>query len=105
MLHCIFQTAKYLLAKAVAGYADHKKIVWSLVKNEFDWHTGIRTPEHCRKWALFGCPCDVRIQAQISRIDRDDLLYSAFVLDVIEERSEIAVAGIQPSQGCIAIHW
>ena len=49
MLHCIFQTAKYLQAKAVTGYADHKKIVWSLVKNEFDWHTGIGATEHCCK--------------------------------------------------------
>jgi hypothetical protein len=32
-------------------------------------------------------------------------LYSAFVFDVIEKRSEIAVAAIQPEQGCIAVGW
>jgi hypothetical protein len=105
VIYCVFQAAKYLHAKAVTCYADNEKIVWSLVENEFDWYAGIRTPEHCREWALFGCSSDVRIQAQIARIDRDDLLYSAFVLDVIEERSEIAVAAVQPAQGCVAIHW
>ena len=105
MIYCVLQTAKYLRAKAVTCYADNEQIVWSLVENEFDGYAGIRTPEHCRKWALFGCSRDVRIQAQIARIDRDDLLYSDFVFDVIEQRSEIAVAAIQSSQGCIAIHW
>ena len=105
VIYCVFQTAKYLHAKAVTCYADYEKIVWSLVENELDGYTGIRTPEHCRKWTLFGCSSEVRIQAQIRRIDRDDLLYSACVFDVIEERSEIAVAAIQPSQGCIAIRW
>ena len=105
VIHCVFQTAKYLQAEAVACYADNEKIVWSLVENEFDWYAGIRTPEHSGKRTLFGCPCDVRTEAQISRIDRDDSLYSAFVVDVIEKRGEIAVTTIQPEQGCIAIRW
>src|SRR5260370_31948334 len=105
MLHCIFQTAKYRQAKVASCYADKKKIVWSLVKNEFDWYTRIRTAEHGGKRPLFGRACGVRSEAQISGIDRDDLLYSAFVLDVIEKRCEIAVTVIQPEQGCIAVGW
>ena len=104
VIHGVFQAAKHLRAKAVTCYAHNEQVVWSLVENEFDGYAGIRTPEHCRKWTLFGCSRDVRIEAQIPRIDRDDLLYSDFVFDVIEQRSEIAVAAIQPSQGCIAIH-
>ena len=92
-------------AKAVTCYADNEKIVWSLVENEFDGYAGVRTPEYRRKWTLFGRSRVLRTQAQIPRIDRDDLLYSDFVFDVIEQRSEIAIAAIQPSQGCIAIRW
>ena len=105
VIHCVFQAAQHLRAQAVTCYADNEKIVWSLVENEFDGYAGVRTPEHCRERTLFGCSSDVRIQAQIPRIDRDDLLYSDFVFDVIEQRSEIAIAAIQSAQGCIAIRW
>jgi hypothetical protein len=103
VIYCVLQTAKYVRAKAVTCYANNEKIVRSLVENEFDGYASIRTPEHCRERALFGCSRDVRIEAQIPRIDRDDLLYSNFVFDVIEQRSEIAVAAIQSSQGGVAI--
>ena len=89
VIYCIFQTAKYLQAKAVTCYADNEKIVWSLVKNEFDWDTGIRTPEHSGKRPLFGCLCNVRTEAQISRINRDYSLDPAFIVDVVEKRGEI----------------
>src|SRR4029079_4612805 len=99
VIHGVFQAAQHLRAKTVTCYAHDEQVVRSLVENEFDGYTGIRTSEHCRERALFGCSSDVRIEAQISRIDQDDLLYSAFVFDVIEKRSEIAVAAIQSSQG------
>jgi hypothetical protein len=79
------------------------KFVWSLVEDEFDWYTGIGTTEHCCKRTLLGYPCGVGSEAQISRVDRHDSLYSAFVLGMIEKRGEIGVTIIQPAQGCIAI--
>ena len=105
MLHCIFQAAKHLQAKAVTRDAHHKEIVWSLVENELYRHTGIGTTEHCCKRALFGCLCVVGSEAQISWVDVDDSLYSAFAIDVIEKRGEVGVTFIQPAQGCIAILW
>src|SRR5258708_33892116 len=98
MLHCIFQTAKYLQAKAATCYADNKKIVWSLVKNEFDWYTCIRTAEHGGKRPLFGPACGVRSEAQSPGIDRDDLWYSAFVLDGIGKRCEIPGTVMPPDE-------
>ena len=103
VFYCVSQTAKYLWAKAVACYADNEKIVWSLVENEFDWDTGIRTPEHSGKRTLFRCPCNVRTEAQISRINRDYSLNPAFGIDVVEKRGEIAVTVIQPEEGCITV--
>jgi hypothetical protein len=73
---------------------DHKKIVWSLVKNEFDRHAGIGATEHCCKWTLFGYPCSIGSEAQISRVDRDDSFYSAFVLSMIEKRGEAATSDL-----------
>lgn len=105
MLHCIFQTAECLEAKAVTGYADHKEIVGSFVENEFNWYTGIGTTEYCCKRALFRCPCDVGIEAQISCVDRDNSLYPAFFIDMIDKRGEVRVTCVQPAQGRIAVVW
>jgi hypothetical protein len=40
-----------------------------------------------------------RHESQIAGIDRDDLLNSNLVLDVIEKRAKISIAKVQPEQG------
>ena len=74
VLDRIFQAAEHLRSEAVTCDADNKEIIWPLVENELDRYAGIRTAEHGGKWTLFWHSSAARREAQIARIDRDELL-------------------------------
>ena len=52
MFECVPQAAENVMAKAVAGNPHNKQVVWSFVKDQFDRHPRVRTPEHDRKRML-----------------------------------------------------
>src|SRR5215468_5681212 len=74
MFECIPEAAENVVAKAVAGNPDDKQVVWALVKDQFDRHPRVRTPEHDRKWVLRWRAVLPQQQAEIPRIDIDHTL-------------------------------
>src|SRR6516165_3600367 len=71
MFERIPQAAENVVAKAVAGYPDDEQIVWSLVKDQFDRHPRVRTPEHDSKRVLRRRAVLPPQQAEIPWIDVD----------------------------------
>src|SRR6516225_12251570 len=71
MFDCVPQAAENVVAKAVAGNPDDKQVVWSLVKDQFDRHPRVRTPEHDSKRVLRRRAVLPPQQAEIPWIDVD----------------------------------
>ena len=76
VLDRIPQASEYFCAEAVARNAHYEQIVRPFIKNEFYWHTCIRAAQNSREGPLLRHCASARCEAQITQINRDDLLYA-----------------------------